>query len=185
MADEERDVRAERLLGDPIEVLPEGRPARRELVRPERQVDEVAPGVGDGREGVAAVARQLGGEALVEVAGKGAVEEQRSVRVTVRIDEAGRHDSPGQVQDEPDAVRIDRRQIADGEDPVAEDADVGAHARRAAAVDQGPAMEQHVEGGHARMVPRSTSAKLRIPWGYSSAGRAPAWHAGGPGFESP
>ena len=55
----------------------------------------------------------------------------------------------------------------------------------AAAVDHGPAMEQHVEGGHARMVPRSTSAKLRIPWGYSSAGRAPAWHAGGPGFESP
>ena len=26
---------------------------------------------------------------------------------------------------------------------------------------------------------------LPVPWGYSSAGRAPAWHAGGPGFESP
>src|SRR3954471_1043145 len=26
---------------------------------------------------------------------------------------------------------------------------------------------------------------LLSPWGYSSAGRAPAWHAGGPGFESP
>ena len=185
VADEERDVRTEGLLGDPIEVLPEGRPARRELVRPERQVDKVAPGVGDRREAVAAVARQLGRKALVEVAGQGAVQEQRSVRVAVRVDEAGRHDPPGQVQDEPDAVRIDRRQIADGEDPVAEDADIGAHARRPAAVDQGPAMEQHIEGGHARMVPRSTSAKLRIPWGYSSAGRAPAWHAGGPGFESP
>ena len=29
------------------------------------------------------------------------------------------------------------------------------------------------------------SATIRPPWGYSSAGRAPAWHAGGPGFESP
>ncbi len=29
------------------------------------------------------------------------------------------------------------------------------------------------------------SATIRAPWGYSSAGRAPAWHAGGPGFESP
>ena len=28
-------------------------------------------------------------------------------------------------------------------------------------------------------------ATIRAPWGYSSAGRAPAWHAGGPGFESP
>ena len=29
------------------------------------------------------------------------------------------------------------------------------------------------------------SGTIRAPWGYSSVGRAPAWHAGGPGFESP
>ena len=29
------------------------------------------------------------------------------------------------------------------------------------------------------------SGRMPAPWGYSSAGRAPAWHAGGPGFESP
>ena len=29
------------------------------------------------------------------------------------------------------------------------------------------------------------SGTIPAPWGYSSVGRAPAWHAGGPGFESP
>ena len=118
VADEERDVRPERLLGDPIEVLPEGRPARRELVRPERQVDELAPGVGDRREGVAAVARELGGKALVEVAGQGAVEEERSVRVAVRVDETGRHDpsgpGPGRARRRPDRPATDRRRRGSG-----------------------------------------------------------------------
>ena len=43
-------------------------------------------------------------------------------------------------------------------------------------------------GRRRRMPPTgrpSASATLPVPWGYSSAGRAPAWHAGGPGFESP
>ena len=39
--------------------------------------------------------------------------------------------------------------------------------------------------GPAPRAGRAASARLRLPWGYSSAGRAPAWHAGGPGFESP
>ena len=185
VADQEGDVRAERLLGDPIEVLAEARPAGLELVRAQRQVDQLTPGVGDRREAVAAVARQLGRVALVEVAGQRAIEEQRSVRVPVRVDEPRRHDHPAEIEDQLDPAGIHRGQVADREDPVAEHADIGTNARRPAPVDDGPTPEQQVECGHPPMVPRSTSAKLRIPWGYSSAGRAPAWHAGGPGFESP
>ena len=107
---------------------------------------------------------------------------------------------PVDVEDEPDlAVRSTTAEVADREDPVAEDADVGAPARRAGAVDDGPAAEEQVERGHAGHGatsdrpprrhpadrPSRPSATLRVPWGYSSAGRASAWHAEGPGFESP
>ena len=62
--DEERDVRPERDLVDGVEVLGERPPARDELIRPQRQLDELASAVGDRGERVATVARQLGREAL-------------------------------------------------------------------------------------------------------------------------
>ena len=48
--DEERDVRPERLLLDPVEVLGERPPARDQPVRAQRQLDELAAAVGDRRE---------------------------------------------------------------------------------------------------------------------------------------
>ena len=67
------------------------------------ELDELAAGVGDRRERVAAVAGQLGREALAEVAGQRAVEEQRAVGMAVGVDEPGRHDSSGGVD------RVDAR----------------------------------------------------------------------------
>ena len=76
---------------DVIEVLREGRPASpaAPLARNARSTS-LAPGVGHRREAVAAIARQLGREPLVKVAGQGAIDEHRAVGVAMRIDEAGR-----------------------------------------------------------------------------------------------
>ena len=156
MPDEERDIRTEWLLGDTIEVLPERPPARDEAVRAQGQLDRLAAHVGDRGQGVAAVARQLRRVALVQVAGQPSVEEERAVRVAVRIDEPRRDDPASDVDDGLDLTGVDRRQIAHREDPVAEDADVGGTSRAARPVDQGPAPEQQVECGHAAMVTRSS-----------------------------
>ena len=138
-----------------------------------------------------------GGIALVQVAGQRPVDEQRAVGMAVRVDEPGSHDPAAGVEHGRDLAVIDRGQVADGDDPVAEHSHVRPHARPPGAVDHGPATEQQVERGHVPMVTRScrhqsgvpdravASGRLRLPWGYSSAGRASAWHAGGPGFESP
>ena len=91
VTDEERDVRPERLLVDPVEVLPERPPARRRAgsaAAPARRARR--PSSVRRREGLAAVARQLRRVALVEVAGERAVDEDATVRVPVRIDEPGR-----------------------------------------------------------------------------------------------
>ena len=98
---------------------------------------------------------------------------------------------------------VGRREVADGRDPVARDPDVGPDPRRPGAVDHGAAADEQVERRHAADgdtaaassppasadgpadpagLPCYTAPSAR---GYSSAGRAPAWHAGGPGFESP
>ena len=46
----------------------------------------------------------------------------------------------------------------------------------------GPARRRLAMPPGARL--RSVAVTFAGAWGYSSAGRAPAWHAGGPGFES-
>ena len=130
VADEERDVRPERLLRDAIEVLPERPPPRDEAVRPQRQLDDLAADVGDRRERVTAVAGQLGRVALVQVAGQRAVEEERAVRMAVRIDETrARRPGPLTSRTVSTLALVDRRQVADREDPIAEHADVGGTTR--------------------------------------------------------
>ena len=155
LADEERDVQAERLLGDAIEVLPERPPPGDEAVRPQQQLHGRAADVGDRGQRVAAVPRQLGGVALVQEAGQRPVEEERAVGVAVRIDEARRDDAAGDIEHGLDLALVDRREVADGQDPVAEDADIGRAAGAPGPVDEGPTAKQQVERGHAAMVTRS------------------------------
>ena len=190
MTDEERDIRANGLLLHLVEVLGERRPARRQTVRAERERHEVASDRRDGRERVAAVAGELGREALEQVAGQRPIDEQRPIGVSVRVDEARRDDPTLDVELEADVVAVDHAEVPDGDDRVAEHADIGAPTGSPGAVDYGPR-----EGAgrsrprrswcHARGDATRADGRLPVPWGYSSAGRAPAWHAGGPGFESP
>ena len=149
MADEERDVRPERLPLDLVEVLGERAPSRGERVRTKRQRDEIASDRRDRRERVPAIPRQLGRVALAEMADERAVEEQRAVGVTVRVDEPGRHHPAGHVEDQPDLVRAHDAQVADREDPVTEHADIGTPSRDPRAIDDGPAPKEQVEAGHA------------------------------------
>ena len=74
----------------------------------------------------------------------------------VRVDEPGRDDTPGDLEDGRDLAVRDRRQVADGQDPVTEHADVGRTARAPGPVDHRPAAEQQVEGRHPAMVTGST-----------------------------
>ena len=125
MAHEERDVQAELDPLDRIEVVAERFPVRHEAQRLEVRREAGQRPLVERRERVAAVARELGRVALVEVAGEGPVDEQRPVRVPVRIDEARRHDEPRDVEDERDIALRDGGQVAHRGDPVAEHADVG------------------------------------------------------------
>ena len=63
------------------------------------RVDGLAADVGDRRQRVAAVPRQLRRVALVQEAGQRPVEEERAVGVAVRIDETRRDDAAGDVED--------------------------------------------------------------------------------------
>ena len=130
VADEERDIRPERLFRNAVEVLGERAPARDQAARLAATARRVSrPSRRDRRERVAAVAGQLGRVALVQVAGQRAVEEQRPVGVPVRVDEPRRDDASARRRG-PSRCRPRRPPTGpDGEDPVAEDADVGAHDR--------------------------------------------------------
>ena len=90
VTDEERDVGSKRLVLDVIEVLREGRPACLQRVGAQREVDDLAPGVGHRSEALPAIPRQLGGEPLVKVAGQGPIDEHRTVGMAMRIDEPRR-----------------------------------------------------------------------------------------------
>ena len=164
MPHEERDIEPERLAVDRVQVLAERPPARDEPVRTQRQFDELAPGVRDRRERVAAIARQLGREPLAEVAGERAVDEQRAVRVPVRVDEprarrrARSRRSPARRRASSTAD-----EVVDGQDPVAEDADVGTAPGRPGPVDDGAAAQEQVEGGHAVMMPPRTGTSPDAP----------------------
>ncbi len=110
VADQERDVQPERLGVDRVEVLAERAPPCRQPVLPERQVDELPPGIGDGCERVAAVPGELGREPLTQMADEGAIDEQRPVGVSVRIDEPGRDDEPAGVDHLCDVTDVHRPQ---------------------------------------------------------------------------
>ena len=193
VADEERDVRTELLALDLVEVLGERLPPRGQVVRSERERDQLPADRRDRRERVAAVPRELGREALAQVADERSVDEERAIGMTVRVDEARRHDHAADVQLERDLAVGHGAQVAHGRDPIAADADVGAPARSTRAIDDAPAAQEQVEScheGHGATSGRHgrgqrDTATLRVPWGHSSAGRASAWHAEGPGFESP
>ena len=154
--DEERDIQPERLGRDGVQVLAERPPARDQLVRSQRQLDELPPGIGDRRERVPAVAGQLGREPLAQVADERAIDEQRAVRVPVRVDESGRDDEPAGVDHLRDVARVDRREVVDREDPVAQDPDVRAATGRSGAIHDGAAAQEQVEGGHPLMMPART-----------------------------
>ena len=122
------------------------------------ELDELLPGIGDRRERVPAIARQLGREPLPEVTDQRAIDEQRAIRVPVRIDESRRdHESPG-IDHLRHIARVDHRKVVDGEDAVSEDTDVGATPGRSRPIHDGPAAHEEVEGGHALMMTPRTGA---------------------------
>ena len=204
--DEERDVRRRAAARSTRSRYSSERvPARGQPVRAQRQLDQLAAGRRDRRERVAAVARELGREPLAEVAARPASTNNGAVRVAVRIDEPGRHDPSG-ARRSPARPRPDRP--IRGRRPRGS----GRRGRRRRPAGRGPPVPSMTVPPRssrsklvtAMMMPPGTtrpgrlgarrspapgrprpSATLRLPWGYSSAGRAPAWHAGGPGFESP
>ena len=170
VSDEEGDVRTERDLVDGIEVLAERPPARDELVGSKRQLHQLAAAIGERRQRVAAVPGQLGREALGEMADERAVDEQRSVGVSVRIDEPWRHGPSRDVDDRRDRPILDRREVADGQDPVAQDADIRQLPGCAGAIDHEAATQQQVERRHRWMMPPHVPAESerrveRVPGG--------------------
>ena len=198
--DEERDVRPEPLVGDEIEVLPVRPPARGQAVRAKRQLDDLAPAGGHRRQ---RCRRSCPTAGSCSPGGDGWPARHRRSSEPSECPcgsmNPGATTRPATSSTVADLAVRDRRQVADGQDPVAEHADIRRTARAPGPVDDRPATEQQVEGRHPAMVTGPTglsgrrmtriaavaSGRLRLPWGYSSAGRAPAWHAEGPGFESP
>ena len=81
-----------------------------------------------------------------------------AVRVSVRVDEPGRDDVAGGVDDGRDVVVRDRSEVADGDDPVAARSPTSAgRAGRPGPVDERAAAEQEVEG-HVPIVPGGRAA---------------------------
>ena len=99
------------------------------------------------RRAEAALADDLGGHALADLAVGAAVHQQRGVAVGVHVDEAWRHG---------EAARVDRlrgagaAQVADGFDALAAHADIAGEGRCAAAVDELAASDQDVEHAQPR-----------------------------------
>ena len=154
---EERHVQPEPLLGNGIQVLPEGAPAGDELVRAQGQRDDLPPRIGDGCERLTAVAGQLCRVPLAQMADEATVHEQRAIRVTVRVDEPRRDDETRGVDHVRDARGVDRRQVVDREDPVTQHPDVRATPGRPGAIHNGAAVQKQVEDGHPLMMtPRAT-----------------------------
>ena len=132
MPHEAEHVEAERLLRERVEVAAEARPGHLDA----GQVPDHPPlhptRIGDGREGEAALARDLGGDALADLAVGAPVREEHGVGMGMDVDEAGRHRRSRHV----DAARgLDPREVADRGDLAAGDADVGEERGRAGAVD--------------------------------------------------
>ena len=103
----------------------------------------VAEHAGVGRGDRRAFARDLGGDALRDLAGGARVDEHVVLGLPEHVDEAGRDDEPGGV-DAP--LRLGALEAAHGRDAVADHADVGAEPGRAGAVHDAPAREEQVAG---------------------------------------
>ena len=208
MPDQERDVRPERLLVDVVEVLAERGPARGETDavgargRPDRD---------PGRSPVPASRRSCPTAGVVypwwRWLARAPSSRTEPSECPCGSTKPGATTRPVTSSTSPTSSRAtaDRSPIDTIRSPLTPD--VSAAAGPAAAVDERPAMEQAGRGGacrdgdtrltepardrpgHRRLGPsadpRRAADILPVPWGYSSAGRAPAWHAGGPGFESP
>ena len=154
MADEERDVRPQRLRLDGVEEPGERRPRRVEPEGGEVGGEHRPAGGCQRRERVAAVARELGREALAQVADRALRRGTRS-RPSARADRRTRAATTCPVASMTVATSSSTTapKVADGDDPVAGDrrrppggpADAGP-------VDEQAAAEQEVEG-HVPIVP--------------------------------
>jgi hypothetical protein len=144
VADEGRDVDG-RLCGlQPIEVVAEAAPVQGHAgVEVADQVARI--GAGRHRRGAeAALADDLGGHALADLAVGAAIDEQREVAVGVDVDEAGRDGVAARVDH---ARRGRAAQVAQRHHALAAHAHIGVKGRRAAAVDDAAAADQDVEHG--------------------------------------
>jgi hypothetical protein len=98
------------------------------------------------RAGGGALAQDLGGHALADLALGMAVLQQQQVGVRVHVDEAGGDDQPGGVEGAPGRPR----HPADGGDAIAAHGNVAAEPRVAAAVDDGSVADEQVVGRFGR-----------------------------------
>ncbi len=148
VADEPGEVRRVADVREELEVLAEGRPRDRRLVEPERVQPAADDGLGGRRHGrvaPAAVADDLGRDALADRALGGRVREDREVAVAVRVDEPRADDLAGRVDDAVGGRR--RAEPADVGDPAALDRDVAEERRAAGAVRDPAVPDQDVEHG--------------------------------------
>ena len=121
---------------EPVEVLGHGRPVDPDYRVVAVDVRREAVGLGDGGAAVAAVADQLGGDALGDGALGARVDEEGVVGVAVDVDEAGGDDHARCVEA---ALGVGVTQVAYRGDPAVLDGDVGGDSGRACAVDYGAA----------------------------------------------
>ena len=95
----------------------------------------------------AALARDLGRHALVNLAGRPAVNQQGELRLAEHVDEAGSDDEAGCVDDR---ARVLATECADCRDAVTRDAHVGVNPRSAGAVHHASAGNDDIEAGRGR-----------------------------------
>ncbi len=121
----------------PLEVAREGRPVGRRTVAPlGRQA------VTGSRRG--ALAGDIERDALADLALRRAVLDERHLRVRVEVDESGRDDQTGRVDDPTCASPA---QQSDARDAIAPDAHVRSHRRRPGAIEHLTAADDDVEDG--------------------------------------
>ncbi len=140
--------------------------------RASHAVVELVPRHADQRraEAHAAVAHQLQRDALGELAVGEGIDQEGGVRVSVQVDEAGRHRLAGGVDHRP-RFGLD---AADGGDPVAFDGHVGLKSGRAGPIDHPSVLDQNVEHGSspslAHNIPTPTGTPGWAGWRSGSCG---------------
>ena len=128
-----------------LEVPGEGRPVDRhcriEVACRSLGADEVPVGSHRRRVADAAVAVDLGRDALRDLAARPAIAQEGEVGMAVDVDEAGRDDETGRVDD---PSRLGIAKIADRGDPVAHDADIRSTPWRIEPIDDLPVADDEV-----------------------------------------